>query len=351
MYRPAGVFSEDYVDDRRLLRTGWQMAALLVGIGIFVLYPLLASDAWIRFASVTIITAIAVVGLHLLTGLTGQISLGQAAFMGVGAYATAATVSALDLPLPFPLIIGASACAATGLIFGLPAVRTKGFYLALTTLAAQFVFLFTVPRLPRSIFGGSAGIPVSRPSIFGYSLNGRADFYFMVLAVGILMVVAALFIQESKVGRAFIAIRDNEHSAEVTGIPIRYYKVLAFVIAAFYAGVAGGLLAYESRIVHFEQFALFDSIWFLGMLIVGGMGRLLGAALGVFLLQAVEEFVRIGSPQLSEIFPAAGSAVVFPMINVVFGLVILLFLIFQPRGLAELYRRTERRARLWPFPY
>ena len=351
MYRACGSFSETYSNDMALIRTRWQWLALVLLLTALVCYPLVVSSGWIRFATITGITIISVLGLQILVGLTGQVSVGQSAFMGIGAYFAAIAAMKFHLPFPVPLLVGAAGAAIVGVMFGLPAARIKGFYLALTTLAAQFVFQFTIVRLPESWFGGSAGISVAPPVIFGMQINTTTGFYFMTLPFTILAVFAACFIMRSRVGRAFISVRDNDLAAEVTGINVSYYKVTAFGMASFFAGLAGGLLAYENKLAHFEQFTLFESIWYLGMLIVGGMGSILGAVLGAVSLRLVQEVLSLVSPQLAELFPGARYDIAFPMINVVLGVLIIMFLIYQPRGLAHLYRRGERYARVWPFPH
>jgi branched-chain amino acid transport system permease protein len=349
MYRACGSFSETYANDMALLRTPWQWLALAALLLALLCYPLVASSAWVRFASVSGITIITVLGLQILVGIAGQVSVGQSAFMGIGAYCAAVAATKLSLPFPLPILAGALGATISGVLFGLPAARIKGFYLALTTLAAQFVFQFTVVRLPEAWFGAAAGIPVSPPVVFGYVVRGPVAFYYLILPFTILAVLAALFILRSRVGRALIAVRDNDLAAEVTGINVAYYKVVAFGIASFFAGTAGALLAYENRLAHFEQFTLFESIWYLGMLIVGGMGSILGAVLGAISLRFVQEMLTIVGPRIAELLPGARYDIAFPMVNVVLGGLIISFLIFQPRGLAHVYRQSERFARLWPF--
>jgi branched-chain amino acid transport system permease protein len=351
MYRACGSFSETYLNDMAPIRTVLQWLALAVLAALLLCYPLGASNPWIRFATVSGITIISVLGLQILVGLAGQVSVGQSAFMGIGAYFAAIAATNLNLPFPLPILVGAVGATVVGVLFGLPAARIKGFYLALTTLAVQFVFQFLVVRLPDRWFGGSAGISVAPPSIFGMPIRTTAAYYYMTMPVTVIAVFCALFILRSRVGRAMLAVRDNDLAAEVTGINVTYYKVLAFGLASFFAGVAGGLLAYENRLAHFEQFTLFDSIWQLGMLIVGGMGTILGAVLGSIALRLVQELLTVLGPYLAHLLPGDRYDIAFPMVNVVLGALIILFLIYQPRGLAHLYRRGERYFRTWPFPY
>ena len=351
MYRACGAFYESYAADMALLRTRWQWVALCVLLAVLLLLPALLSPAWLRFTTVTGITVIAVLGLQILVGFSGQVSVGQSAFMGIGAYCAGVAATRLDMPFPLPIAAGAAGAALVGVVFGLPATRIKGFYLALTTLAAQFTFEFAVARLPSRWFGGSAGITVDPPSLAGLRIDGPTGFYFLTLPFVVAAVFAALCILRSRVGRALIAVRDNDLAAEVTGIDVKYYKILAFGIASFFAGAAGALLAYENRLVHFEQFTLFSSIWFLGMLIVGGVDSILGAVLGVILLRLVQEVLLISGPVIAAYLPGARYDIAYPMVDVVTGALIIIFLIYQPRGLAHLYRKAERFCRIWPFPH
>ena len=351
MYRACGSFSETYNDDMAIVRTRWHWIALGILATALIFYPFIASSAWVRFATISGITIIAVLGLQILLGLAGQVSVGQSAFMGIGAYFSAIAAAKLDLPFPIPILVGASGAAIVGILFGLPAARIKGFYLALTTLAVQFVFQFSVVRLPEKWFGGAAGISVAPPVIFGTTINTPIGFYFMTLPFTVLAVFAALFILRSRVGRAFISVRDNDLAAEVTGINVTYYKIAAFGLASFFAGVAGGLLAYENQLAHFEQFTLFESIWYMGMLIVGGVGSILGAVLGAISLRLIQELLTLVGPSLAQMLPGERIDIAYPMVNVVLGALIILFLVYQPRGLAHVYRQGERYVRLWPFPY
>jgi len=350
-FRACGSIAESYANDMALLRTPLQWLALAALIAALILYPHLVSSSWIRFATVSGITVITVVGLQLLMGIAGQVSIGQSAFMGIGAYCAAVAATTFQLPFPLPVLAGALGSLVVGVLFGLPAARIKGFYLALTTLAAQFVFQFSMVRLPADWFGQSAGIAVSRPVVFGITISSTLSFYYLAISFAVLMTLLALFIVRSRVGRAMVAIRDNDLAAEVTGIDVTRYKIIAFGLASFYAGVAGSLLAYENRLAHFEQFTLFESIWYLGMLIVGGLGSILGAVLGAISLRLVEELLIILGPSLAEMLPGTRYDIAFPMVNVVLGGLIIVFLIYQPHGLAHLYRRAERYARRWPFAY
>ncbi|HVA59819.1 MAG TPA: branched-chain amino acid ABC transporter permease [Mycobacteriales bacterium] len=349
--RSCGDFSQSYVADRRLLRTPPQRVMLGVLALVLIAYPSMTNGEWLRFGTVTATTLIAVVGLQLLVGLTGLVSVGQSAFMGVGAYFAGVAANSLHQSLPVCVVIGAVGSMMVGLAFGLPAARIKGFYLALTTLAAQYVFAFVIVRLPQQEFGGDAGLTMPTPSLFGLNLSSPWRLYYLTIALAIILVTAALFIQESVAGHLFVAVRDDDLAASMTGVAVTRYRVLAFGISALYAGVAGALLAYQDGFVNAQAFSVFDSVFFLGMIIIGGMGTVLGAILGTLMLSFIQEAVNLWGGSVAGVFGYHLNGQTGPVVNIVTGLAICLMLIYEPRGLAFLYRRSESFFRLWPFPY
>lgn len=349
--RPPGWLAENFRRDRELLGTPGRKLAGLAAVVLIAIYPSVFSNAWVSFASVTAISVITVTGLQILMGTCGQVSVGQSAFMGMGAYAGAFAATKQGWPLVLAIIFAGASTTLIGLVFGLPATRIRGFYLALTTMAAQFVFVFTVPRLPESWLGANNGIAVRRPVIFGQLISTPNQFYFLIVPLAALLVVIAAFINASHLGRQMVAVRENELAASVTGVHVVRTKIIAFGVASFYAGTAGALLAYLTGIAHFEQFTLFDSIWFLGFLVVGGAHRTLGAVLGTVALSLIREWLNHLAPLLSDIDflgQRLGADVIFPMINVAFGVLIIVTLLYQPRGLAHLYSTVSTRARRWP---
>jgi branched-chain amino acid transport system permease protein len=349
MWRPSGYFATTYLDDMRLLRTLGQKIALVVGAVLILVLPLILDPTWIRFATTAGITVVAVVGLQLLMGSAGQVSIGQAAFMGVGAYATA-FFAIRHYPFPLPIILGAVCATLVGALFGGPAARIRGFYLALTTLAAQYLFVFGMTRLPEKWFGGVNGLTVPTPKLAGIDFADTRHLYYLVLPFIVLMVTVAVFINASKIGRDFVAIREDDNAASVLGVNVARTKITAFGLSAFYAGLAGGLLAYQTGLAHFDQFPVTQSLWFVGMLIIGGMGSTLGAALGTVLILFVQEVLNNAAPQIASLGLFGQSDIVYPLVSVVVGASIIFVIIKQPRGLAHIYRTLERRAHLWPFP-
>lgn len=238
-----------------------------------------------------------------------------------------------------------------GVLFGLTAARIKGFYLALTTIAAQAIFHFLVLNLPAGWLGGAGGLHLQELSVFGVSLGNDRNLYWLTLVVLVVMTAGAFGIVRSRHGRSFQAVRDDDIAAGMMGIGVAATKVRAFLVAAFYAGVAGGLWAIALRHVSVEQFTLFNSIWLIAMMIVGGQGSIVGALIGTFLIQMAREGVVSLGPKLVEIIPSAGQDIVFAGMNVLLGAVIVLFLLFEPKGIMHRVEISKRAYRLWPFPY
>lgn len=346
---PCGTYPRKYEEDKAIVRTRLQWGLFVGFLVLLFALPLFLPVRFIGMLNIAGIILVAVVGLQITTGYCGQINLGQAAFLGMGAYCTAAVAFHFNLPFWLAIPIGGVGAAVFGSIFGLPAVRVKGFYLALTTLAAMFIFHFMMLRLPG--FGGATGIGLKAASIGGFRLISAESQYYLIMVVTVIMVFFAYSLVRSRIGRAFTAIRDNDNAAEILGINVFYYKTLAFLIGSFFAGIAGGLWAYNLRFVSVEQFTLFQSLWFVGMIIVGGMGSILGAILGTFLLRGLEEFITYLGPVLAEILPGVGGEIWFAGMNIILGGSIIVFLIFEPRGLAHRWNIFKATYRLWPFPY
>jgi branched-chain amino acid transport system permease protein len=348
---PGGVFAETYAQDRALIRTPGQWAwfiALMLGL---LLLPALASGRIIGITNVIGITVVAVVGLQLTSGYAGQINMGQSAFMGVGAYVCGALAAKFGTPFWITIPLGGIGAAVFGAFFGLAALRIKGFYLALTTIAAQYIFSFAMLKLPQEWFGRAQGLRFEPAALGQFAFATDTRMYFLILAVAVVMTSGGWGIVRSRTGRAFVAVRDNDNAAEVIGIDVFYYKVLAFFIGAFYAGVAGALWAYYVRYVQADQFTLWLSVWYVGMLIVGGMGSILGAIVGTIVIRLLQEFITAAGPALSEAIPQLGGQIVFAGMNILLGGLIILFVIFEPRGLVHRWNIIKESYRIWPFPH
>ncbi|MCC2595423.1 branched-chain amino acid ABC transporter permease [Pusillimonas sp. MFBS29] len=336
---------QNYIADEALFDTATQRVWMaLFGLAL-VAYPFLANDYWLYLACLVAIHTASATGLNILTGYTGLVSLGQAAFMGLGAYTVAVLEQRYGTPFLLNLVVAGVVAMLGGLIVGIPSLRVKGLYLAIVTIAASFIVHFVFGNL--EFTGGSGGMTVPPPSFFGVALDTSFKIYWLIVPVTVLMVLGAANLFRTRIGRAFIAIRDRDISAEVLGIPLLRYKLLSFGLSSFYAGVAGGLWAYFFRVVTPESFPLILSIFFLAAIIVGGMGSILGAILGAVFMTMVPEILRVVIGAL----PFEGDTLRFvsPVRTIVFGLLIVVFLIFEPQGLAEMWRRVRRFFHLWPF--
>lgn len=349
--QPAGVFSETYGRDKAMFKT-WKQAAALLLFALFLLtLPMTLGPKFVSIGNIMLITAVVVVGLQLTTGYAGQINLGQSAFMGVGAYAGAVLAGKASLPFWLAIPLGGAAAAVFGAVFGLAAVRIKGFYLALTTIAAHFFFHFGIINLPRGWLGGSAGLRLPKANLFGFDLGVGTRFYYLVLFVAALMVAGAYGIVRSRHGRAFVAVRDDDVAAGLIGIGVTRTKAMAFFVGAFYAGVGGVLWAYFIRFVQVDQFSLFFSVWYIGMIIVGGLGSIPGAIVGVVVVRGAQEILVAQASNLADLIPQVGQSVVFAGLNVLLGGIVVLFLLFEPKGLMYRWNIFKRTFRVWPFPY
>jgi len=296
-----------------------------------------------------LIWLVALYGLNVLTGYCGQISLGHAAFMAVGAYSSAILMDSLGwsfwATLPSAIIMA----ALVGMVFGLPALRIKGLYLIMTTMAAQFIIIYTVVHIP-GLTGGGEGMSVPSATLGGMVIDTAQSNYYLILISVVLATFLAVNIARSRMGRAFVAIRDNDIAAEVMGVDLTKYKLLAFGIGCGFAGWAGALWANYSQVITQEQFTIWNSLWFLGMLIVGGQGSVLGAIFGCIFLRGLFEATSIVASPLADMIPF-GMVSVGSIGQVIFGLVIILFLVFEPRGLAHRWAIFKSYYRLWPFAY
>jgi len=353
MTRPAGIFSETYDQDQAIIRTRPQWY-WFIGFMIFIFaLPLFGGGRVVGIMNVIWIMVIAVVGLQINVGYAGQVNLGQSAFMGVGAYAAGALTFHFDLPIWITIPAAGISAAIFGAMFGLAAVRVKGFYLALTTIAAQYIFAFAMIKLPKAWFGQIEGLRLNPVSLLGFEFNTDLRMYYLVACIAVVMIYGAWGLVRSRTGRALVAIRDNENAADIIGINVFYYKSLSFFIGAFYAGIAGALWGYYVRYVLAEQFSLWLSIWYLGMLIVGGMGSILGAIIGTGFIRLLQELITYLGPQIAEIqiFSKLGGTIIFASMNMLLGSVIILFVIFEPRGLVHRWNIIKESYRIWPFPH
>ena len=340
-----GTLKESYIADAALFDSRTQRTWLAVAGALLLLFPFMASDYWLYLACLVSINVAGATGLNILTGYTGLVSLGQAAFMGLGAYTVAILQARWGTPVLFNLLAGGFVAMLGGIVVGLPSLRVKGLYLAIATIAASFIAHFLFANL--KLTGGTAGLTLQPATVFGVALDTSFRLYWVIVPVTLLMLLGAANLFRTRIGRAFIAIRDRDISAEVLGIPLLRYKLLSFGLSSFYAGVAGGLWAYFFRVVTPESFPLLMSIFFLAAIIVGGMGSILGGILGAVFMTMVPELLKL----IVDLLPGGSELAVFlsPVRTMVFGLLIIVFLVFEPQGLAEMWRRLRRFFHLWPF--
>jgi branched-chain amino acid transport system permease protein len=349
MRRPCGVFDKTYQKDMAIFRTWQHWVGLIAALIVLYLLPLFAGYYYINLINTLSITIIAVLGLQIVSGYCGQISFGQPAFMAVGAYAAGILTLHYGLSFWLAMPIAGIIAGLIGLIGGAPSLRIKGFYMAMATMAIHFVVMWLILRL--DITGKDEGLNILPPEIGNFSLDTPERMYFLIVTMMLVMTFAARNLVRSNIGRAFVAVRDNDLAAEVMGVNLFYYKLLAFFISCFYAGVAGSLHGHLLMIVDPEMFSIFDAMWMMGMIIVGGMGSIPGVFFGVIFLRLLDELVMFGSPMLGGIFPWLGIAPAASIGTMVFGIILVIFLIFEPRGLAHRWEIFKASYRIYPFAY
>ena len=305
-------------------------AAVLVGI------PLFGNSYHLHMACLFGITVISAMGLNLLTGYAGLISLGHAAFMGVGAYGVAWFGARLGLPFYVCLPLAGLLAAGAGIAAGLPSLRIKGLYLAIATLAAQFILTF-VFNAWEPVTGGRGGTTVAPPEIAGLKLGTEREMYYPIAAAAVATLLFARNLFRTRVGRAFIALRDRDSAAEVMGVDPRRYQLAAFGVSSFFAGIAGGFMAYFYKVVTPGQFNLQLSLFYLAAIVVGGMGTVQGVLLGAIFMTATPTALAL----VAGAFGPRAAGLLAPAREVLFGLLIVLFLIFEPGGLAGIVNRLR----------
>jgi branched-chain amino acid transport system permease protein len=330
-----------------ILRTTLHWGMLITFLILLFASPFFLSDRLVTLMTMIGIAIVSVHGLNILTGYCGQISIGHAGFMAVGGYTSAILLVKLGWPFWLTLPCGALAAGIAGLIFGLPSLKIKGFYLIMATIAAHFIIVWLILQL-HGLTGGGDGFTVPRTDLAGIALKSKRSFFYLVMAFACLATYTAQNIVRTRAGRAFVAIRDNDLAAEVMGINLWSYKLQAFFIGCVYAGLAGALLVHYFAYASVELFPFMDSVWYLGMLIVGGMGSTMGAIFGAVSLKLLDELVTIVGPILSAaVAPQAAAALGL----IARGLIIILFLIFEPRGLAHRWEIIKAYFKLWPFSH
>ncbi|MBK7654822.1 MAG: branched-chain amino acid ABC transporter permease [Burkholderiaceae bacterium] len=336
------IFKTSYEQDIRLAKHGghvfWYSAlALLMAAA-----PWIIAEYWLAQLTFVLIYAIVGLGLMLLAGFTGQFSMGHAAFLGVGAY-TQAYLTGLGWPFPVALFCSALLSALVGVVVGLPALRVKGIYLGIATLSFGFIVEEVFARW-ESVTGGNAGKHLKAPNLFGYEVSSGDSFYFLCLAITVVCTVLILNLLRSPTGRAFVAIRDSEISAQSMGIPLANYKTLSFALSAALAGVGGALYAHKLQFISPDQFNIIQSIDLLLMVVIGGLGSVHGAFLGAIFLISMPQVIALSKDYLPDAIGQAPG-----LQSVVYGVVLIAFVLFEPLGLYGRWLKIRTWIQLFPF--
>ena len=354
IHRESGILKTTYEADMALYPlpiARWTVAA--IAAFMFLVLPLSVHEYWLSIVNLVSIATVGALGLNILVGYTGQISIGHGAFMSVGAYTAANFAVRLGFPFWLSLPLGGLMAAAVGAVVGIPSLRIKGLYLAIATLAGQLIIEWTINHVTFISGGVQASIEVPRPELFGYKIASQRQMYFFLLIFVVLALVATMNLVRSRIGRAFIAIRDHDIAAEIIGINIFRYKLLAFAISSFYAGVTGVLYTYYLGIANYEQYQITTSIDYLAMIIIGGLGSVLGSVFGAIFVTLLPILIRFAMEAFGGLlFSEAAVRNIIPNLRpILFGVLIIFFLVVEPEGLNRLWRNIRSYFRVWPFAY
>ena len=347
--RPTGDIRTSYRSDNRLFQTLFESkAAIAFVVALMVIAPFM-SESFNSQLIVIGIYSIAAIGLNILVGISGQISLGHGAFFGFGAFASAWLVNSFGIPVLLAMPMAGILTTAVGMLFGSPAARIKGLYLAIATLAAQFILEDFFSRADW-FSGGVYGALAERPSIFGFTLGTDLSYFYLVLFWLVVTVIAVSNLLRSRDGRAFVAVRDHYLSAEIMGINLTKYRIMSFGISSFFAGLAGALYAHYLEFVSIEGFTIILSVQFLAMIIIGGLGSVYGSILGAIFILLLPQFMEVVASQMASFFPALESGKAY-IKEMSVGAAIILFLIFEPEGLIHRWRLMRASWKLYPFSF
>lgn len=336
------IFKTDYAQDIKLAKHGghvfWYSALMLLLIAA----PWLFAEYWLSQLTLVLIYSIAGLGIMLLAGFTGLFSLGHAAFLGVGAY-TNAVLTNHGVPFPIAIVCAAGLSGAVGLVVGLPALRVKGIYLGMATLSFGFIVEEVLARW-ESVTGGNTGIHIKKPDLFGWVLQSGEEFYLLCLVITVAATLGILNLLRAPTGRAFVAIRDSEISAQSMGIHLARYKTLSFAISAALAGIAGALYGHYLQFISPDQFNILQSIDLLLMIVVGGVGSIHGVFLGAIFLITLPELIGLTKDYLPAVIGQAPG-----LKGLVYGLVLIAFVLFEPMGLYGRWLKVRTYLQTFPF--
>jgi branched-chain amino acid transport system permease protein len=348
----TGIHHRSYTSELALRATRAEYVRLGLMALLMLIVPFVLDNYWMSIANTILIAVIGAVGLNILVGYTGQISLGQGGFLAVGAYTSAIVSDRMGLPVPIAIAFAVLMTAVVGTFFGLPGLRLKGLYLAIATLASQQVIEFVIRRWGW-LTEGEGFIDVARLEIGAFRID-RGSFeqqwYWILLVCAILAVLTARNLFRTGLGRSFMAVRDQDIAAEAIGVNLARAKLTAFAVSSGFVGLAGALTAHYSEIVSWEKFTLDVSILYLAMIIVGGLGSIAGAVYGAIFMTLLPVLIREGAGVVGPVVPFISDRL--PAVqNAVFGLTIIAFLIIEPRGLDRIWHRIKDYVRFWPFRY
>ena len=344
----------DYYEDVQLFTSGVVLFWFLALLAFLALYPFLFKNYYVYMANYMAINIIVALGLNLLVGYTGQISLGHAGFFAIGAYGTVIFMSKVHLPFLLALPASALVTALFGFLLGLPALRLEGPYLSIATLGFGLTITQVIGRI--ELFGGRQGLHTPELNIGPWHLNSDRDFYYLLITITVILTLAARNLIKTKVGRAFIAIRDADIAAETMGVNLMFYKTLAFAVSAFYTGLAGGLYAFVLRFIEPQIFGLLMSIIFLAMVVVGGLGSIFGSIAGACLLSWLDLQLRniLSVPYLGEWLEVLSKSYfsitgVSNIQLIIYGTIMVSIMLFEPLGIYGIWIRTKIYWKTWPF--
>jgi branched-chain amino acid transport system permease protein len=350
-YRECGNYKDNYASDMAIFpipldRYGF-IAMLVLA---FILIPLIGSEYWLSDIMIPFYCfGLSAIGLNILAGYAGQISIGHAAFMAVGAYGALILYGRYGVPLLPSILGGGIVSAGVGTFFGLPSLRIKGFYLAIATLASQFIIQWIIVHW-QWVSGGVFGtVETPQMQIFGWVLDTPVEKYYLALCCVLVLTVAAKNLVRGQLGRNWQAIRDVDYAAEIIGVNLYRDKLIAFAVSSFYAGVSGALITFcYYGAANIEEFHVMVSFALLGMIIIGGLGTILGSFLGAGFFVLLPIGINRGLGAFMAVVP---SEILSNLEAIVFGGLIVLFLVVEPYGMARLWHTIKDKMRLWPFPY
>jgi branched-chain amino acid transport system permease protein len=347
----SGFTVRDYKTDASVYRTPARKLTVVAGLAFVLVIPNLLSVTDLSIACFAWVAIIGAISLNLLTGYAGQVSLGQAAFLGLGAFTAVWTVETLGVGMWLGIPLAGLFAAFIGLLVGLPSLRFRGFYLALTTLALHFVALYGMNEYQSHSEGGLQGFTLPAQSVFGFELNTDLRWFYFLAVFGLAAMWLASNLVRSRTGRAWMAVRDRDIAAAIVGVDVARAKLTAFMVSSFLAGVAGALMAYYRGNVSTDSFPLDLAITYVAMIIIGGLGSIAGAVIGAVVITALPTYID----KLVQSLPASWPIVedlqlsIYALQAAIYGLIIVLFLIFESRGLIAIWIRIKNWVLLWPF--